>query len=221
MSDAASEATPAVSEATAVATRRPIDGIDGPPPPPPKGPRGEVTISWPTDGEIVVAGPVRIYGIATGSNFPSNKVDVSVGGLPHKGRPVDDGGNWYVDTTLQFTPVPVEISATDGRQTVGDLITIYVSQPEIRTRLAPAGASSGNTAAMVAVDENGRVWYTWWELGGGAKGWLPLQDDHHTDATPAAALTGTYLFVMIKGAGEDTLYLNQGTLGKPPFVGWL
>ncbi len=213
---------------SAPVAQMPVGGPgDGPPPRPPRPSLGAVMITSPSDGDTVVAGAVTISGTAGGSWFPIDEVVVTVGGGTPATVGVDgsfDGqvfeGTWSFPTTLPDTPGPLTIYARDGRRATADEITIYVSRSEVRTKLPPAGASSGNIAAMVAVDENGRVWYTWWELGGGGKGWLPLQDDYHTDAAPAAALIGTYLYVLIKRTGEDTLYLNQGNLGKP-FVGWL
>jgi hypothetical protein len=90
-----------------------------------------------------------------------------------------------------------------------------------QTSLAPGAAASGDTSAAVATSPDGRIFYTWWQLGQGGMGWRELDGGGRTDATPAAALVGAdhdYLFVLVKGL-DGNLYLNQGQLGSP-FVGW-
>ncbi len=84
--------------------------------------------------------------------------------------------------------------------------------------LAPGAASSGNTTAVVAANKQGKLFYTWWDLGQGAQKWAELDGQRSTNAAPAAALIGNYLFVVMKGS-DGFLYLNQGAIGKE-FVGW-
>jgi hypothetical protein len=99
-----------------------------------------------------------------------------------------------------------------------------------QTDVAPGASSAGAVSAVVAKEYGtGRVFYNWWELGGGGQGWTELPGQL-TDTAPAAALIGAdsqggnvsppYLFVIIKGQGEDhNLYLNQLSLGQAQ-VGW-
>jgi hypothetical protein len=70
----------------------------------------------------------------------------------------------------------------------------------------------------VANDTEGRIFYNWSVFGQGGQGWRELEGGGRTDAAPAAALVGTYLFVVVKGL-DGNIYLNQGELGQP-FVGW-
>jgi hypothetical protein len=96
------------------------------------------------------------------------------------------------------------------------------SSLDFTTDAACAMASSANTVAVVVKGSDQRVWYTWWELGGSARPWIPLGRNVLTDTTPAAALTGSdhhYLFVFAKQAGTSSLHLNQGILGHQ-FTDW-
>lgn len=90
----------------------------------------------------------------------------------------------------------------------------------IETIAAPAGAAAGEVTVQVATGIDECVYYNWWKLGDGPRGWRALPG-LSTQAAPAAALAGDnndYLFVMaVDVVGH--LKLNQGTLGKP-FVGW-
>jgi hypothetical protein len=93
-------------------------------------------------------------------------------------------------------------------------------EPAIETIAAPAGTASGEVTVQVATGVDGTVYYNWWRLGDGPRGWKALPG-LSTQTAPAAALTGSnndYLFVMAVD-GDGHLKLNQGTLGKP-FVGW-
>jgi hypothetical protein len=96
-----------------------------------------------------------------------------------------------------------------------------LSPVAVPTSVAPAAGASGNTTALVVTRTDGRVFYTWWDLGQSGQGYGELDGGGHTDAAPAAALVGpkhSYLFVAIKGP-DGGLLLNQGELGKP-FTGW-
>jgi hypothetical protein len=96
-----------------------------------------------------------------------------------------------------------------------------LSPVSVSTKVAPGVAASGNTTAEVITRTDGRILYTWWELGQGNQGFGEMEGDGRSDAAPAAALVGpqhNYLFVVVKGL-DGNLYLNQGELGKP-FVGW-
>jgi hypothetical protein len=89
------------------------------------------------------------------------------------------------------------------------------------TSFAPAAASSGNTAAIVAVDAKGHIFYDYFDLGQGGHGFQELPGGGQTAAAPAAALVGpkhNYLLVWIKGLNGQ-LQVNQGELGKA-FTGW-
>ena len=96
-----------------------------------------------------------------------------------------------------------------------------LSPVSVSTKLAPGAGASGNTTAQVVTRTDGRILYTWWELGQGGQGFGEVEGDGRSDAAPAVALVGAqhnYLFVLVKGL-DGNLYLNQGELGKP-FVGW-
>jgi hypothetical protein len=85
----------------------------------------------------------------------------------------------------------------------------------------PAAGASGNTAAIVNVNSDGRILYDYFDLGQGGHGFQELAGNGQTAAAPAAALLGPkhdQLFVWIKGL-DGGLQLNQGQLGKP-FTGW-
>ena len=90
-----------------------------------------------------------------------------------------------------------------------------------QTQVAPGAASSGNISVIVAVSPDGRIFYSWWELGKAGNGFIELTGEGRTDAPPTASLVGkdhNFLFVIVKGL-DGNFYLNQGELGKP-FVGW-
>ena len=90
-----------------------------------------------------------------------------------------------------------------------------------QTKLAPGAAGSGNISVVVAVGLDGRIFYSWWELGKAGSPFVELDGGGRTDAAPTASLVGknhNFLFVVIKGL-DGLLYINQGELGKP-FVGW-
>jgi hypothetical protein len=89
---------------------------------------------------------------------------------------------------------------------------------DFQSNMAAGASSAGKLSAVVAVDKQGRIFYDWWTLGEGGHGFKQLEGEGQTDAAPAAALIGNYLFVAIKGL-DGNLYLNQGDLGKS-FIGW-
>ncbi|WP_157650138.1 hypothetical protein [Burkholderia ubonensis] len=91
-------------------------------------------------------------------------------------------------------------------------------QVGFQSDFAPAVSSSGNTTVIVARDKGGRVFYSYWELGQSGGPWIEIASNVPTTSNLAAALIGSYLFVMAKGA-DGNIYLNQGPLNKP-FVGW-
>ena len=95
---------------------------------------------------------------------------------------------------------------------------LTVGPAEIVTATAPSGASAKKTCVILAADKNGRVFYNWWKTGQGGHGWKELEGGRQTDATPAGALVGKYLFVMIKGL-DKKIYLNQGDIASK-FNGW-
>ena len=55
-------------------------------------------------------------------------------------------------------------------------------------------------------------------LGQNFQGWVEVEGGGRTDAAPAAAALGTYMFVAVKGL-DGRVWLNQGELGQP-FTGW-
>jgi hypothetical protein len=84
-------------------------------------------------------------------------------------------------------------------------------------------ASSDNVTVFAAVSQEGRLFYNWWTLGGGGVGWHRILDAPLSDEAPSIALVGDqhdYLFVIVRERGTGILYLNQGALGSPSFVGW-
>ncbi|WP_157642798.1 hypothetical protein [Burkholderia ubonensis] len=107
--------------------------------------------------------------------------------------------------------------------------TLYLNQGELghpfvgwqsmgfQSNVAPGAASAGNVSVAVAARPDGHISYNWWTLGH-AGHWYEPADTMRTDAAPAAALVGNYLFVIVKGL-DNTLYLNQGELGRPS-AGW-
>ncbi len=125
-------------------------------------------------------------------------------------------------TTLVGSYLFVLAKGTDGN--------IYLNQGGLKGKftgwqpmnfqssVAVGATSAGTTSVAVARDSRGRVFYNWWNLGEGGKGWTSLGDGMLTDVTPAAALVGDYVFVFATGR-DGQIHLNQGTLGKP-FVGW-
>ena len=86
------------------------------------------------------------------------------------------------------------------------------------TRNVLSFLSENRNVVFVATDTEGRIFYNRSVFGKGGQGWRELEGGGRTDAAPAAALVGTYLFVVVKGL-DGNIYLNQGELGQP-FVGW-
>jgi hypothetical protein len=123
------------------------------------------------------------------------------------------GGFWAFKSLLdQHFPIGVKVSTDDP---------FPLSTNALATRVGPAAAASGNATAALITNVDGRVFYTWWQLGEGGKAFGEVGPGLQTDATPAAALVGPghdYLFVLAKDM-DGNLQLNQGQLGRP-FVGW-
>lgn len=90
--------------------------------------------------------------------------------------------------------------------------------PTLAPNLAVAAAGSTKFAVEVAADTQGRIYYDWWNLGQGSRGFRELEGNGQTKSTPAVALVGKYMFVVVRG-NDGALYLNQGDVAKP-FVGW-
>jgi subtilisin family serine protease len=90
----------------------------------------------------------------------------------------------------------------------------------IATNVAPTESSDGNRTFAAVTATDGRIMYTWWDLGGGMNGWREVPGSGHTDVAPSASLVdnGMYAFVMVKGL-DGNVYLNQGTPGGS-WVGW-
>jgi hypothetical protein len=90
----------------------------------------------------------------------------------------------------------------------------------LQTNVAPTLASWGNRTVAVVTGTDGRIFYDWWDLGGGGHGWREVPGGGRTDAAPAASLVanGSYVFITVKGV-DGNVYLNQGTVGGG-FVGW-
>jgi hypothetical protein len=116
----------------------------------------------------------------------------------------------------------VVIKGVDGTLYLnqGDVAKPFIGwqSMEFQSNLAPGAASSGNTTSVVAASKQGKIFYTWWNLGQGGQKWAELSGQGPTNVAPAAALVGNYLFVVMKGL-DGSLYLNQGALGRK-FVGW-
>jgi hypothetical protein len=90
----------------------------------------------------------------------------------------------------------------------------------LQTNVAPTLVSEGNRTVAVVTATDGRIFYNWWDLGGGGHGWQEVPGGGRTDAAPAAALVNgaNYVFITVKGL-DGNLYLNQGNVGGA-FVGW-
>lgn len=92
------------------------------------------------------------------------------------------------------------------------------------TDVAPSLTSDNNLVLLFAKDLSGRIFFTSWNLGGGAGPWREIGGDGRTDATPVGSIvnpsgsTNPYLFVAVKGL-DGYIYLNQGGIGGP-YVGW-
>lgn len=87
-----------------------------------------------------------------------------------------------------------------------------------QSKYAPAMSTSMNNVVVVAADQQGRPFYSYWTRGGSGTSFIEIPGGILTDAAPAAALVSDYLFVVVKSL-DGNVYLNQGQLGKP-FVGW-
>jgi hypothetical protein len=146
------------------------------------------------------------------------------GGAARGWREFDGAGRATASpaVTLMQTSMYAAIPQADGYLyfNQGDLAGKFTGWQRLafQTRLAPALTSSLNTGVIVAVDAQGRTFYSYWNRGASGTPFVQLAGSVTTDAAPAAALVGKYLFVVIKGR-DGNVYLNQGVLGKP-FVGW-
>jgi hypothetical protein len=80
--------------------------------------------------------------------------------------------------------------------------------------------TAGNYVYQFAVAVDGRVLYNRWKLGGAAEGWREMGGGKGlTDAAPAAAAVGDYIFVSVKAAGNNAgILVNQGS--GYTWVGW-
>jgi hypothetical protein len=89
----------------------------------------------------------------------------------------------------------------------------------INSKVGPGAASNGNRTVALVTGTNGRIYYSWWDFGGGATPFQELPGNGGSDAAPAGSLVGgNYLFAYVHGGGNN-IYLNQGTLGGT-FIGW-
>jgi hypothetical protein len=131
----------------------------------------------------------------------NKKSDLPIGDNECRGNPCGPG-------------CPSDLCIQSGQLQQG----LTVGRSEITTDAAPAACAAGVLSVMVAKSTDGTVFYNWWNMGQGARGWQQLDTSVRTNAAPAAALAGTYLYVVVKGI-DGYLYLNQGTVNKP-FVGW-
>ncbi len=134
----------------------------------------------------------------------------------------------YTNAGTVFTGATTDWPRVVGRD--GEPVTTQITRnvlnrlagiAHVQTDVAPGASGSGGNTVVVAKDPDGRIFYTWWPLGSGGRGWHELDGDGRTDAAPAAALVGQnndYLFAVVKGL-DGNVYLNQGTLGQG-FVGW-
>lgn len=98
--------------------------------------------------------------------------------------------------------------------------------PSPLTRVGQCLVNLGKWIYLFAVDPEGRILYTKWELGSAGVEWREIPGEFRTDAAPAAvAMRSTpYLFVTVKGLGPNGgLFLNQGGLnpeGDETWAGW-
>jgi hypothetical protein len=87
---------------------------------------------------------------------------------------------------------------------------------DFQTNVAPAVASFANGVVFYAKDLQGRIFSNRVVLGAAGDGWRELEGNGRTDASPAAAVTGSaeYHFVAIKGL-DGNIWINQGDPGGP------
>ncbi|KAK1757106.1 hypothetical protein QBC47DRAFT_443903 [Echria macrotheca] len=183
-----------------------------------------------SNGVLTLSVPGPISGGAS-FTFPAIHLSVSASGAPGSGIQSHVAGTSYADPGLQFTAnvhispgididVPARCFPKGGASPV--LTSTAIDQPGAApaTRYGPALASSANRTAAVAVTADGRVQYTWWDLGGGGNGWRDLPGIS-SDTSPGVSLVqgGNYAFVLAKAVG-GAVYLNQGTPGGSAWVGW-
>jgi hypothetical protein len=89
----------------------------------------------------------------------------------------------------------------------------------ISTNLGPASASAHDLSVEVAVNNAAKIYYNWWQLGQGKRGWSELNGGGQTHDDPAVSIAGNgYIFAAIRGL-DGTIQLNQGQVASP-FVGW-
>jgi hypothetical protein len=122
------------------------------------------------------------------------------------------GGNGYIFAAIRGLDGTIQLNQ-------GQVASPFVGWQSMgfKSPYSPALSSYGMTTVAVASNSAGHVFYNFWQLGKSGGGWNDLGSSL-TNSKPAAALVGSYLFVVIKGR-DGQLYLNQGDLGKP-FVGW-
>jgi hypothetical protein len=142
----------------------------------------------------------------------------------------DDGANSIVARMVSAIKgigtdgnIYTNIGSTSGVD-IGTWFTEWTPYSQLQTNLAPAATVSYHvnsldaSPVLVATTTDGHIFYNTSFHAHSSPGWVELDRNWRTDAAPAAALVGSYLFVVVKGL-DGQLYLNQGNLGKP-FVGW-
>ncbi|MBV8095776.1 MAG: hypothetical protein JO110_21615 [Acetobacteraceae bacterium] len=101
------------------------------------------------------------------------------------------------------------------------------AQAPFLTNVAPGAAAYGNNVLVVATASDGRIFYNWWQLGGGSHDWLEIDGNGRTDATPAASFTvlgdnvnEVDMWRTIKGT-DDNIYINNGGKIGTGFSEWV
>jgi dehydratase len=169
--------------------------------------------------------------IAGGSTFQFPTLDLSLTATGASGSTITTrvAGTSYADPGLTFTAnvhvspgIDPNVPTTCFPNPSPALSATTIDNPGAApgTNLSPALASWGNRTIAVATGTDGRLFYNWWDLGGGGNGWREVPGGGGTDAAPAVALVdnGNYAFVLAKGL-DGNVYLNQGTPGGE-WVGW-
>jgi hypothetical protein len=135
-------------------------------------------------------------------------------------RESESAGTVFTAATCEWPRVVASGGDPAITAITGNVLTRLAAPLSVPAGMPAALGSSGNTAAEAIVSvADGGVRYTWWQLGGAAKGFLNLGGQFAV--APAVALTGdsnNHLFVAASDA-DGNLSLNQGVLGRY-FTGW-
>ncbi|KAH8898881.1 hypothetical protein GQ53DRAFT_360501 [Thozetella sp. PMI_491] len=180
-------------------------------------------------GVITLSVPGKISGGST-FQFPALHLSLIATGAAGTTIIAKAAGTSYGSPGLQFTAnvnvspgIDVDVPAKCFPNPSPTLTTTTVNKPGSApiTHWAPALASSGNRTMALATGTDGRIFQTWWDLGGGGNGWREVPPGGlNSDVGPGAAMVfnGKYAFILAKRIGGD-IFLNQGIPGGA-WVGW-